>query len=162
MTSSAEYRTERAAARGADDPATLPSIRHIARLRALKVRRLARVALTLVISTTLSFSILTAVEYNGPSYAATNFKPIVAAPVAEAGQQADTAAAKIANRPLVEIATTESADSANALVGRTSIDAAWILLGIGLSAILALNAMLIDHLRRRYARSTSRRVDPLV
>lgn len=161
MTSSAEYRTERAANR-ADQATVFPSSQHIARLRALKVQRLARVILTMVVCTALSFSILTIAEYNGPSYAATNFKPIVSAPTADASKQPDTAVAKIANRPLVEIATTESADSANALVGRTSIDAAWILLGIGLSAILALNAMLIDHLRRRYARSTRRHLDPLV
>jgi hypothetical protein len=62
------------------------------------------------------------------------------------------AVARDEKRPLVEIATTRSATSSNALFGRTSVDAAWVLLGFGLALILSINIFMIGHLRRTYAR----------
>lgn len=128
-----------------------------ARRRARRLRRKMRIALTALGCMVLSFTILSIAEYNGPSYAAVHLRPIVSTPPPPTADEPQKAIAKVEKRPpLLEIATTESPQSANALVGRTSIDAAWVLLGLGLSAILAMNALLIDHLRRTYARGPRR------
>lgn len=50
----------------------------------------------------------------------------------------------------IEIATTSSAYNADAVYGRTSIQAAWVLLMLSLSAIIALNMALYRHMRTAY------------
>ncbi|MBR2537373.1 MAG: hypothetical protein IKE66_14985 [Hyphomicrobium sp.] len=59
----------------------------------------------------------------------------------------------------IEIATTSSANSANAVYGRTSIQAAWILLLLSTSAIIALNLALYRHIRTAY--TPRRRRNPM-
>ena len=54
-------------------------------------------------------------------------------------------------RPVVEIATTSSAASPDAVYRRTSVQAAWGLLMLALSVVAALNMALFRHLRQAYA-----------
>jgi hypothetical protein len=54
-------------------------------------------------------------------------------------------------RPVVEIATTSSPANADAVYHRTSAQAAWLLILLGLSAAAALNMALLRHLRQAYA-----------
>jgi hypothetical protein len=65
-------------------------------------------------------------------------------------------------RPVVEIATTSSPENPDAVYLRTSAQAAWTLLMIGLSITAALNMALLRHLRQAYAqpRSHPRWKDP--
>lgn len=62
-------------------------------------------------------------------------------------------------RPVVEIATTSSPANADAVYRRTSAQAAWALILLGLSAAAALNMALFRHLRQAYA-SPRRRGSP--
>lgn len=59
----------------------------------------------------------------------------------------------------IEIATTTSANSADAVYGRTSVQAAWVLLMLSVSAIVALNMALYRHMRTAY--SPRRRRNPM-
>jgi hypothetical protein len=61
------------------------------------------------------------------------------------------AVAKPATQPVIEIATTSSPANADAVYRRTSFQAAWGLLMIGLSLVVALNMALYRHLRQAYA-----------
>lgn len=54
-------------------------------------------------------------------------------------------------RPVIEIATTSSPDNADAVYRRTSFQAAWVLLMLGLSLVAALNMALFRHMRNAYA-----------
>jgi hypothetical protein len=54
-------------------------------------------------------------------------------------------------RPVVEIATTSSPNSPDAVYRRTSEQAAWGLLMIALSLVAALNLALFRHMRQAYA-----------
>ena len=58
-------------------------------------------------------------------------------------------------RPIVEIATTASPTSPEAVYRRTSAQTAWMLLLMSLSVIVALNMALFRHLRQAY---TPRRI----
>ena len=53
--------------------------------------------------------------------------------------------------PLVEIATTSSVTNSDAVFRRTSVSAAWGLLGVALSILAVLNLAIFSHLRRTYA-----------
>jgi hypothetical protein len=53
--------------------------------------------------------------------------------------------------PVVEIAITSSPTNADAVYHRTSAQAAWALILLGLSAAAALNLALLRHLRQAYA-----------
>jgi hypothetical protein len=53
--------------------------------------------------------------------------------------------------PLIEIATTASANDPNAVFRRTSATAAWGLFGASLSLLAALNLLFFRHLKRAYA-----------
>ena len=59
----------------------------------------------------------------------------------------------------IEIATTSSANNPNAVYGRTSIQAAWMLLLLSTSAIIALNLALYRHMRSAY--TPRRRRNPM-
>ncbi|HEX4415151.1 MAG TPA: hypothetical protein VH107_16075 [Lacipirellulaceae bacterium] len=59
------------------------------------------------------------------------------------------AVAEPAQFPIVQIATASS--SADAVYRQTSVTAAWTLLGIAFSLMVALNLALVRHLRRAYA-----------
>jgi hypothetical protein len=52
--------------------------------------------------------------------------------------------------PIVEIATTSSDSSNDAVFRRTSVRAAWGLLGTAFCALLVLNIIFFSHLRREY------------
>lgn len=67
--------------------------------------------------------------------------PAVQKAIASAGDRPDA----------VEIATTSSPNSPNAVYGRTSIQAAWILLMLSVSGIVALNMALYRHMRTAYS-----------
>lgn len=54
-------------------------------------------------------------------------------------------------RPVIEIATTSSPANADAVYRRTSFQAAWVLLMLGLSLVAALNMALFRHMRNAYA-----------
>jgi hypothetical protein len=54
-------------------------------------------------------------------------------------------------RPVIEIATTSSLQSPDAVFRRTSAQAAWALLMIALSVVAALNLALFRHMRQAYA-----------
>lgn len=75
--------------------------------------------------------------------------PVLQKAIASAGDQ----------HAAIEIATTSSADSANAVYGRTSVQAAWILLLLSTSAIIALNLALYRHMRTAY--TPRRRRNPM-
>jgi hypothetical protein len=64
-------------------------------------------------------------------------------------------------QPVIEIATTSSPANADAVYRRTSFQAAWGLLLIGLSAAAALNMALLRHLRRAYAVPRRREKEPV-
>ena len=53
-------------------------------------------------------------------------------------------------RPIIEIATTSSPNSPDAVYRRTSAQAAWALLMIALSVVAALNLALFRHMRQAY------------
>lgn len=72
---------------------------------------------------------------------------------------AEPAIAEAGERPLVEIATTASPMSADAVYKRTSAWAAWLLLSLALSLAIGFNAAVIRHVRRVYARPRVRRKD---
>ncbi len=52
--------------------------------------------------------------------------------------------------PLIEIATTSSTSSKDAVYRRTSASAAWVLLGLAFSLLAAFNLTVVRHLRRAY------------
>lgn len=86
----------------------------------------------------------------GPSSASPN---VPSAPTFPAAQTlaAMKAVADADVRPVVEIATTSSSANADAVYHRTSAQAAWALILLGLSAAAALNMALLRHLRQAYA-----------
>jgi hypothetical protein len=53
--------------------------------------------------------------------------------------------------PIVEIATTSSDSGTDVVFRRTSVRAAWGLLGTAFCALLVLNIIFFSHLRREYA-----------
>lgn len=55
------------------------------------------------------------------------------------------------DQPIIEIATTASATSPDAVFRRTSTAAAWVLLSFAFSLVAALNLAFIRHMRRAYA-----------
>ena len=59
------------------------------------------------------------------------------------------------NPPIIEIATTASATSPDAVYRRTSTAAAWLLLSFAFSLVAALNLAFIRHMRRAYANPRS-------
>lgn len=70
---------------------------------------------------------------------------------------AATASAQASSAPVVEIATTRSAFDPQAIIGRTSAGTAWILIGIALSVLAALDMAIVRHLRLLYAPVRRRR-----
>ena len=101
----------------------------------------------------LVFGFVTAMVTCAPLSAGTN----VASPAAFSGLEraARPAAVKAVGEPgpapLIEIATTSSPANADAVYRRTSASAAWGLLGIAISMLVALNVSIFRHLRRAYA-----------
>ncbi|MEZ5899941.1 MAG: hypothetical protein AB7S74_11810 [Hyphomicrobium sp.] len=55
-------------------------------------------------------------------------------------------------RTIVEIATTSSPESPDAVYRRTSFSAAWILLSFAFSILVAFNLAFLRHMRRAYAK----------
>jgi len=70
---------------------------------------------------------------------------------------AANAAAQNSSAPVVEIATTGSTFDPQAIIGRTSAGTAWILIGIALSVLAALDMAIVRHLRLLYAPVRRRR-----
>ena len=111
----------------------------------------------------LVFGFATAMVTCAPLSAGTN----VASPAAFSALEraARPAAVKAVGEPgpapIIEIATTSSPANADAVYRRTSASAAWGLLGIAVSLLVALNLSIVRHLRRVYAtpkrRSTERK-----
>jgi hypothetical protein len=62
--------------------------------------------------------------------------------------------------PIIEIATTSSPSDPNAVFRRTSHGAAWILLGLSFSLLVAFNLSIFRHLRHVYASPRGRRRVP--
>lgn len=56
------------------------------------------------------------------------------------------------DRPIIEIATTSSPNSPDAVYRRTSTAAAWLLLSLAFSVIAAFNLAFVRHMRRVYVR----------
>jgi len=61
-----------------------------------------------------------------------------------------------ADRPIVEIATTNSSYSPDAVYRRTSATAAWVLLSLAFSVVAAFNLAFFRHMRRAYRPSRTR------
>lgn len=59
--------------------------------------------------------------------------------------------------PIIEIATTSSPHNPDAVFRRTSSTTAWVLLGLSLSLLTALNLSIIRHLRRVYVKPKAHR-----
>ena len=59
------------------------------------------------------------------------------------------------DQPIIEIATTSSPNSPDAVYRRTSTAAAWVLLSFAFSLVAALNLAFIRHMRRAYAKPRS-------
>lgn len=57
---------------------------------------------------------------------------------------------------IVEIATTTSPQAPDAIYGRTSATAAWLLLSLAFSLIFAFNLAILRHMRRVYAPKSGR------
>jgi hypothetical protein len=114
----------------------------------------ARLTLIAVASTALAFATLAAMTSNDTSAANASSSPVASAHDI-APKPAHVAAPNYV-RPLVEIATTASTHDSKALFGRTSRDAGWVLLGLGLSVLISLNWLLVAHLDRAYARPARR------
>ena len=115
------------------------------KLRALYVRPILDAAGTFAILCLICLSVGAA-----PSSASPN---VPAAATYQAAQQpaAIRAIADSDVRPVVEIATTSSPANADAVYHRTSAQAAWALVLLGLSVAAALNMALYRHLREAYA-----------
>ncbi|MEQ1651348.1 MAG: hypothetical protein ABL897_02560 [Hyphomicrobium sp.] len=85
----------------------------------------------------------------GPSSASPNVPTIngyqlsISRPVSKAIADQDV-------RTVIEIATTSSPNNPDAVFRRTSAQAAWALLMIGLSVVVALNMALFRHMRQAY------------
>jgi hypothetical protein len=101
----------------------------------------------------LVFGFATAMVTCAPLSAGTN----VASPAAFSGleraarPEAVKAVGEPGPAPIIEIATTSSSVSQDAVYRRTSASAAWGLLGIAISLLVAFNLSIIRHLRRVYA-----------
>jgi hypothetical protein len=57
---------------------------------------------------------------------------------------------------IVEIATTSSPQAPDAIYGRTSATAAWLLLSLAFSLLIAFNMAILRHMRRAYAPKSGR------
>jgi hypothetical protein len=57
---------------------------------------------------------------------------------------------------MVEIATTSSSQAPDAVYRRTSATAAWLLLSLAFSLLIAFNMAILRHMRRAYAPKCSR------
>lgn len=57
---------------------------------------------------------------------------------------------------IVEIATTSSPQAPDAVYGRTSATAAWLLLSLAFSLVIAFNMAILRHMRRAYAPKSGR------
>jgi hypothetical protein len=77
--------------------------------------------------------------------AAPQFTSTVTPAIADAG-----------DRPIVEIATTSSPQAADAVYRRTSSSAAWVLLSLAFSILVAFNLAFLRHMRQAYAHPRNR------
>jgi hypothetical protein len=92
----------------------------------------------------LCLTLATAPTSAGPNVPSINgYQFTVASPIAKAVGEQDV-------RPVIEIATTSSPANADAVYRRTSEQAAWALLMIGLSLVVALNMALFRHMKAAY------------
>lgn len=117
-----------------------------------RIRRRRRIVRPLVDALTAGavFVMFTIVSCHAPLSARTS--PAMFAGVEHsATPDAVKALAPATRPPVIEIATTPFSTSPNAVYGRTSLSAAWSLLGVALSVLAALNLTLFRHLRRAYA-----------
>ena len=106
--------------------------------------------------TALLFVMLTSVGTSAPVKA---YPFAVAAGGIERSMTSHTMKAIAEDRPapIIEIATTSSPRNPDAVFRRTSSTTAWVLLGLSLSLLTALNLSIIRHLRRVYVRPKARR-----
>lgn len=105
---------------------------------------LAVFALCLIASLTLSSAQSAANPYRAHSIVA-QFQMQTMPTIAEEG-----------DRPLIEIATTSSVNSPDAVFRRTSWSAAWILLSLAFSIVATVNLALVRHMRHAYVKPRSR------
>lgn len=85
---------------------------------------------------------------SGPSKAGPHIPPTISAMAMPPAVQKAIGPSDF--RPVVEIATTSSPSNPDAVYRRTSIHAAWTLLMLSLSVIVALNLALYRHMRTAY------------
>lgn len=108
-----------------------------------------------IIDAVIAFALLCFVSLAlgiGPTSASPHIPQTAFSHALGAAPAAQKAIASAGDRPDVfEIATTKSANSANAVYGRTSFQAAWFLLMLSVSAMVALNLALLRHMRKAYA-----------
>jgi hypothetical protein len=75
-----------------------------------------------------------------------SFSPAAQAAIASSDDEAS----------IVEIATTSSSRAPDAIYGRTSATAAWLLLSLAFSLLIAFNMAILRHMRRAYAPKAGR------
>lgn len=109
------------------------------------------------LATWVVFAVITMSVACGPLWAKPNLTNIAQVQSAAAAPIALKAAGDSNPAPLIEIATTQSANSPNAVYRRTSAGAAWLLLSAAVSLLVALNLALFRHLRHAYAGPARRR-----
>lgn len=122
-----------------------PKAARPSRFSPLRTAADAAVALVLFVLATMTLaSAPTSANPSVPAY--THFAPAAQRALADAD---DTPA-------LVEIATTSSPQAADAVYRRTSATAAWILLSLSFSLLIAFNMAMLRHMRRAYSKRTVR------
>jgi cell division septation protein DedD len=120
---------------------------------ASKNKRLGKSFIRPILDATGTFAILCLISLSigaAPSSASPNVSSTVTYQATQSSI-ATKALGDAETRPVVEIATTSSPANADAVYHRTSVQAAWALLLLGLSIAAALNMALLRHLRQAYA-----------
>lgn len=97
------------------------------------------------------FTLVSATVVSHPSAASPRTVGTVMVETANATLIQNAVVAEDDNAPVVQIATTSSSKSSDAVYRRTSTDAAWGLLAVAFSLLAALNLAFFRHLRRVYA-----------
>lgn len=116
-----------------------------AKARKVLLRPVLDAAMAFAMFCILGLTLATAPTSASPNIPSINgYQFTVASPVAKAIGEQDV-------RPVIEIATTSSPNNPDAVYRRTSTQAAWALLMIGLSMVVALNMALFRHMRAAYA-----------
>lgn len=107
----------------------------------------------------LAFLVVSMTAESAPSAAAPQNVQGLGGAIHVGGQtQAIPLIAEAGEPPIIEIATTSSALAPDAVYRRTSLTAAWLLLSLAFSVVMALNLALFRHMRTAYATPRSRRL----